>query len=85
MLGYGLICLARLYMRPSMLTLTQSAERLGVRPSYVNALVEKKRLKLIDNELFEESEVERLATLMNKLRHQGIVTLVNIADKDSGN
>jgi hypothetical protein len=66
----------------STFTLTQTAERLSVRPAYVHQLVAKKRLKLLEGDLFEQVEVERLADLMDKLRGKGIAALVQISGKE---
>lgn len=65
-------------MLRQLLSITQTAERLRVRPEYVRQLVAKKRLTFIQGEQLDAAEVERLKILMDKLRQQGIATLVEI-------
>jgi hypothetical protein len=65
-------------MLRQLLSITQTAERLRVRPEYVRALVAKKRLDFIHGEQLDAAQVERLALLMDKLRKNGIATLVDI-------
>lgn len=65
-------------MLRQLLSITQTAERLRVRPEYVRALVAKKRLEFIHGEQLDAAQVERLALLMEKLRQNGIATLVGI-------
>lgn len=67
-------------MQPSLLTIAQAAERLRVRPDYVYELVKKQRLSLLNGEQLDAAQVEKLAALMDKLRNNGIATLVQIAD-----
>lgn len=69
-------------MLRQLLSITQTAERLRVRPEYVRALVAKKRLEFIHGEQLDAAQVERLALLMEKLRHNGIATLVEICAQD---
>jgi hypothetical protein len=69
-------------MLQQLLSITQTAERLQVRPEYVRQLVAKKRLTFIHGEQLEASEVEKLAKLMEKLRKNGIATLVEITGQD---
>lgn len=64
------------------LTLQQAAERLKVRPKTIREFVAKKRLSFVGEGLLDTSEVEKLALLMDKLRADGIATLVNISSKD---
>ncbi|HWV14354.1 MAG TPA: hypothetical protein VN030_02900 [Cellvibrio sp.] len=64
------------------LSLQQAAERLKVRPKTIHEFVAKKRLRFIGKELLDADEVEKLALLMEKLRADGIATLVNISGKD---
>ena len=66
-------------MLQQLLSITQTAERLRVRPDYVRELVAKKRLTFIHGEQVDAAEVERLAILMDKLRHQGFAALISIA------
>lgn len=68
-------------MLTQLLSVQQTAERLKVRPDYIYELVKKKRLNFIHGEQLDASQVENLAKLMDKLRHQGIATLVNIVDE----
>jgi hypothetical protein len=69
-------------MLRQLLSITQTAERLRVRPEYVRALVAKKRLEFIHGEQLDAAQVERLARLMEKLRKNGIATLVEICAQD---
>lgn len=69
-------------MLRQLLSIAQTAERLRVRPDYVRALVAKKRLDFIHGEQLDAVQVERLANLMDKLRHNGIATLVDICAQD---
>lgn len=69
-------------MLRQLLSITQTAERLRVRPDYVRALVAKKRLEFIHGEQLDAAQVERLAILMDKLRDKGIATLVDIYAQD---
>lgn len=69
-------------MLRQLLSITQTAERLRVRPEYVHALVAKKRLEFIHGEQLDAAQVERLALLMDKLRKNGIATLVEICAQD---
>ena len=69
-------------MLRQLLSITQTAERLRVRPEYVRALVAKKRLEFIHGEQLDAAQVERLALLMEKLRKNGIATLVEICAQD---
>lgn len=69
-------------MLRQLLSIAQTAERLRVRPEYVRALVVKKRLEFIHGEHFDAAQVERLALLMEKLRKNGIATLVDICAQD---
>jgi len=68
-------------MLQQLLSITQTAERLRVRPEYVRELVRKKRLTFIHGEQLDAAQVERLAKLMDKLRNNGIATLVNIIEE----
>ena len=65
-------------MLHQLLSITQTAERLRVRPEYVRRLVAKNRLSFIHGEHFDAAQVEQLARLMEKLRNNGIATLVEI-------
>lgn len=65
-------------MLHQLLSVTQTAERLRVRAEYVYELVAKKRLSFIHGEQLDAAEVEKLARLMEKLRNNGIATLVEI-------
>lgn len=65
------------------LTLQQAAQRLKVRPKTIHEFVAKKRLHFIGEELLDADEVEKLALLMDKLRTDGIATLVNISSIDA--
>ena len=53
-----------------------------VRPEYVRQLVAKKRLDFIHGEQLDAAQVERLAQLMEKLRSNGIATLVEITAQE---
>lgn len=66
-------------MLRQLLSITQTAERLRVRPEYVRELVRKKRLSFIQGEQLDAAQVEQLASLMEKLRKNGIATLVEIS------
>jgi hypothetical protein len=68
-------------MLQQLLSVTQTAERLRVRPDYVYELVKKKRLIFIHGEQLDAAQVEKLAKLMDKLRNNGIATLVQIVVK----
>lgn len=69
-------------MLQQLLSITQTAKHLRVRPSYVRELVAKGRLKFVHGEQLDALDVERLAQLMNKLRGEGLAALVQItADK----
>jgi len=68
-------------MLQQLLSITQTAERLRVRPDYVRELVRKNRLTYIHGEQFDAAQVEKLANLMDKLRSNGIATLVQIVDE----
>lgn len=70
-------------MSESLISLEEAAIRLRVRPAYVENLVKKGRLKFVDNRQLVESEVDKLAELMNKLRNQGIATLVDITAQNT--
>lgn len=65
------------------LTLQQAAERLHVRPKTIHEFVAKKRLRFVGNELLDANEVEKLALLMDKLRTNGIATLVEISSENT--
>lgn len=69
-------------MLRQLLSITQTAERLRVRPEYVRELVSKKRLEFIHGEQLDAAQVEQLAKLMEKLRKNGIATLVEICAQD---
>ncbi len=69
------------HMLRQLLSITQTAERLRVKPSYVRTLVNKKRLNFIHGEQLDAAEVEKLAKLMEKLRSNGIATLVQIVEE----
>lgn len=64
------------------LTLPQAAQRLKVRPKTIYEFVAKKRLSFVGEDLLDANEVEKLATLMDKLRINGIATLVDISSKN---
>lgn len=66
-------------MLRQLLSITQTAERLRVRPEYVRELVKKQRLNFIHGEQLDAAQVEQLALLMEKLRANGIATLVEIS------
>jgi len=65
-------------MLQQLLSVTQTAERLRVRPDYVHELVAKKRLTFIHGQQLDAVQVEKLAKLMDKLRKNGIATLVEM-------
>lgn len=69
-------------MLQQLLSISQTAERLRVRPAYVRELVAKGRLQFIHGEQLDASEVESLAQLMNKLRGEGLAALVQITDEN---
>lgn len=68
-------------MLQQLLSITQTAERLRVRPDYVRELVSKQRLTFIHGEQLDALQVEKLAKLMDKLRNNGIATLVQIIEE----
>ncbi|RYZ80069.1 MAG: hypothetical protein EOO68_37935 [Moraxellaceae bacterium] len=70
-------------MLHQLLSVTQTAERLRVRPEYVHELVQKKRLTFIHGEQLDAAQVEKLARLMEKLRNNGIATLVQIIEDEN--
>lgn len=71
-------------MLQQLLSITQTAKRLRVRPEYVRELVAKGRLSFVHGEQLDAADVERLAQLMNKLRGKGLAALVQItADKNN--
>ena len=70
-------------MSESLISPEEAAIRLRVRPAYVEELVKKGRLKFVDNRQLVASEVDKLAELMNKLRNQGIATLVDITAQNA--
>lgn len=65
-------------MLQQLLSITQTAKRLRVRPEYVRQLVAKGRLSFFHGEQLDAADVERLAQLMNKLRGEGLAALVQI-------
>lgn len=65
-------------MKPT-LNLHQAAQRLNVRPQTIRDFVAKSRLHYVDTDLFDAEEVEKLALLMDKLRTNGLATLVEIS------
>jgi cell division FtsZ-interacting protein ZapD len=67
-------------MLQQLLSITQTAERLRVRPEYVRELDKKQRLTFIHGEQLDAAQVEKLAKLMDKLRNNGIATLVQIVE-----
>jgi len=70
-------------MLQQLLSITQTAQRLRVRPAYVRELVAKGRLTFVHGEQLDANDVERLAQLMNKLRGEGLAALVQItAEQD---
>lgn len=69
-------------MLRQLLSVTQTAERLRVRPDYVYELVAKGRLSFSHGEQLDAAEVEKLSMLMEKLRKNGIATLVEITAQD---
>jgi uncharacterized phage-associated protein len=66
-------------MLHQLLSITQAAERLRVRPEYIHQLVAKKRLSFMHGQQLDAAQVEQLARLMEKLRNNGIATLVEIS------
>jgi uncharacterized phage-associated protein len=70
-------------MLRQLLSISQTAERLRVRPDYVRELVAKKRLNFIHGEQLDAAQVEQLARLMDKLRKNGIATLVEITAQEN--
>lgn len=66
-------------MLRQLLSISQTAERLRVRPDYVRELVAKKRLTFTHGEQLDAADVEQLAKLMDKLRAGGIAALVEIS------
>jgi uncharacterized phage-associated protein len=66
-------------MLHQLLSITQAAERLRVRPEDIHQLVAKKRLSFMHGQQLDAAQVEQLARLMEKLRNNGIATLVEIS------
>ena len=64
-------------MSQELLSVSQAGKRLGVSEKYVHVLVTKQGLVLQGNQ-FIAQDVDKLAQLMNKLRQNGIATLVDI-------
>ncbi len=71
-------------MLQQLLSITQTAERLKVRPDYVRQLVAKGRLTFTHGEQLDAMDVERLAKLMDRLRGEGLATLVEITQAQLG-
>lgn len=63
------------------LSIAEAAKRLRVRTDYVHELVRKGRLMFIGGDRLDAAEVAKLGILMDKLRHNGIATLVQIVDE----
>lgn len=63
------------------LNLQEAAQRLNVRLQTIHEFVAKKRLHYVEADLFDAEEVEKLALLMDKLRTNGIATLVEISEQ----
>lgn len=70
-------------MLRQLLSVTQTAERLRVRPDYIHELVAKGRLSFTHGQQLDATEVEKLALLMEKLRKNGIATLVEITAQEN--
>lgn len=70
-------------MSNTLISPEEAARRLRVRPGYIQELADKGRLTFTADGQLELAEVDRLATLMDKLRQQGIATLVNITARDN--
>lgn len=70
-------------MTDTLISLEEAAGRLQVRPAYVKELVKKGRLSFVDDQQLVAADVDKLAELMNKLRNQGIATLVDITAQDA--
>lgn len=66
-----------------LISLEEAASRLQVRPAYVHELVKKGRLDFAADQQLVASEVDKLAALMNRLRNQGIATLVDITAQNA--
>jgi hypothetical protein len=62
------------------LSIAQAADQLKVRTDYVHELVRKGRLTFIGGDRLDAGEVARLAILMDKLRSNGIATMVQIVE-----
>lgn len=71
-------------VQQQLLSINQTAERLRVRPEYVRTLVAKQRLTFVQGEYFEAAQVDALAALMDKLRQNGIATLVDVSGNNPG-
>lgn len=71
-------------MTDTLISLEDAANRLRVRPAYVRELVNKGRLHLTHDQQLVATEVDKLAQLLNKLRSEGIATLVDITAKNTG-
>lgn len=66
-----------------LISVEDAAAVLRVRPTYVRELVKKGRLSFADGGLLVTEDVDKLAVLMDKLRSDGIATLVNITAKNA--
>lgn len=66
------------------LGIAQAAEILKVRTDYIHELVRKGRLTFTGGDRLDAAEVAKLGVLMDKLRNQGIATLVQIVDEKGG-
>jgi len=70
-------------MSDTQISIEEAARHLRVRPAYVHDLVKKGRLTFADGQQLSATEVEKLGLLMDKLRTQGLATLVDITAQNA--
>ena len=65
-----------------LMSVEAAAAQLKVSKDYVHQLVRKGRLTWMEENRLDVAQVEKLSQLMNKLRQDGIATLVEIAGNE---
>ncbi len=63
-----------------LISTAEAARLLDARPDFVHQMIAKGRLKLLDGNLFDKSQVLELKELIGRLRGDGIATMVQAAD-----
>lgn len=66
------------------ISVAEAAARLEVRPEFVRRMVDKGRLSLDENDRLDALEVDKLGTLLKRLRGQGVATLVGAIENELG-